>query len=337
MLRLLAYLAPIVLVALVLLVAASARADTPALLVPPAVGREDLVWIAGRVLAEDQGNHGPPALRTARRLGASNLEGARVEVTFQGRTGHAVSGHDGEFEVALAAGPREPFTLGPGDAVVTAAGATARVPVHVLDGDARLLVVSDLDDTVAVTNVTSKRGVLTATFLQDETTQPVVAGMADLYRCLVAGPDAAPAVVFVSGSPIQLAPRIGRFLAGHGFPPFALFLRNLGPRTLSGYKEPVLRTLLARFPDVRLVLVGDSGERDPEIYGALRRELPDRVAAVYLRRATATPGPAERFEGALLFDDPAAAARDAAARGLADPTCVARVFPAAEAPAALGR
>jgi methyltransferase (TIGR00027 family) len=61
-------------------------------------------------------------------------------------------------------------------------------------------------------------------------------------------------------------------------------LRNLGRGTLSGYKEPVLARLAERFPQ-RFVLVGDSGERDPEISVSFARAHPGRVLAAYARRA----------------------------------------------------
>jgi phosphatidate phosphatase APP1 len=318
----------LVLCAALCAVPAAARGeDRPALLLPAALGRADLVWISGRVLAEEQGRHGPKAVRTARQLSASNLEGASVTVTFLGRTAHAVSGHDGEFEVAIRADPGAPFPPGPSPFEVRAAGARAAGVVHVLPSSATRLVVSDFDDTVAVTNVTSTRGLLRATFLEDGDTQPAVPGMAALLRCLVEAEGGPGAVAFVSGSPVQLAPRIARFLDRNGFPPAALFLRNLGPRSLSGYKEPVLRALLARFPGLGVVLVGDSGERDPEIYRALAREFPDRVLRVYVRKATAAASPPERFDGELLFDGAAEAARDAAARGLGAPACFSAAFP----------
>jgi len=143
--------------------------------------------------------------------------------------------------------------------------------------------------------------------------------------------------VVISGSPLEFSARVEAFLAANGFPPLALRLRDLGPSTLSGYKEPALRSLLSRFPQP-VVLVGDSGERDPEIYAALRAEFPGRVLAIYLRDAGGDRS-AARLGGATLFSDPAAAARDAAARGLADEGCVAREFPpppGAAAPAASG-
>jgi phosphatidate phosphatase APP1 len=301
---------------LLLAITAPAAADDPALLVPAALGRTDVAWVAGRVLEEEQGKHGPTFLRNARSLTNGNLVGARVEVRFLGRTATAVSGHDGEFEVEIPAAPGDPFPPGAQPVEVSTGRVTAASTVHVVPPDAPFLVVSDFDDTVAVTHVESKRQVLKSTFLRDGETQPAVEGMAALYRCLAAS---GARFAFVSGSPVQLTPRIARFLEKNGFPPAALFLRNLGPGTLAGYKEPVLRTLAARFPQP-LVLVGDSGEKDPEIYAALSAARPGRVRRIYVRRA-GPPGPASRYDGALLFGDPAEALRDAAGLGLVAAGC----------------
>jgi len=293
-------------------------ADEPALLLPPSLGRPDTVWISGRVLEEVQGRHGPTALRNVRTLTVGNLVGARLEVRFLGRTASAVSGHDGEFEVEIAAAPGDPFPAGPQPVEVQVAGVIAGGTVLVVPADAPFLVVSDFDDTVAISNVTSKRKLLASAFLKDGDTQPAVEGMARFYGCLATAGLPAP-FAFVSGSPVQFAPRVGRFLEKNGFPPAALYLRNLGPSTLKGYKEPILRMLAARFPQP-LVLVGDSGEKDPEIYRALSKELPGRVLRTYIRRAGPS-GPARRFEGMLLFRDPDEARRDAVAAGLAPEAC----------------
>lgn len=300
--------------ALLGLAASVARADTPALLLPPGLGRPDAVWVFGRVLEEEHGRHGPKAWRTLRRLTGHNLTGAEVEVAFLGQTGRAVSGHDGEFEVELRSPEGQPFPPGWHEAEVRVRGVAARARLLVVAPGAPFLVVSDLDDTVAVTHVTSKRRLLASTFLEDAETQPAVPGMAAFYRCLGR---AGPPFVFVSGSPVQLAPRVERFLEKNGFPPAALALRNMGWKTVrGGYKEPALARLAERFPGLRLVLVGDSGERDPEIFAAFMAAHRDRVLRAYVRRATATPGPASRFAGLLLFDDPAEAAADAVARGI---------------------
>jgi phosphatidate phosphatase APP1 len=220
--------------------------------------------------------------------------------------------------VEIVAEPGAPFPPGPGTAEVSVGSVTAAATVLVVAADAPFLVVSDFDDTVAVTHVESKRKLLATTFLEDGDSQPAVPGMASFYRCLAVAGRSPPAFAIVSGSPAQLAPRLGRFLAKNGFPPAALYLRNLGLDTLTGYKEPILRKLAARCPQP-LVLIGDSGEKDPEIYEALSREFPGRVRRIYIRRA-GSPGPAARFEDMHLFDDPRDAALDARARGLA-PAC----------------
>jgi phosphatidate phosphatase APP1 len=291
-----------------------ARADTPALLLPPNLGRTDAVWVFGRVLEEQHAQRGPKAWRTARALAGHNLRGAEVQVSFLGRTARAVSGHDGEFEVELRPAAGEAFPPGWQVAEVRVQDVTARAAVRVVAPGAPFLLVSDLDDTVAVTHVTEKRKLLASTFLEDAETQPAVPGMAPLYRCLTAGDSP---LVIVSGTPVQLAPRVERFLEKNGFPRAALTMRNLGWQTVrGGYKEPALARLAARFPGLPFVLVGDSGERDPEIFAAFMKASPGRVLRAYVRRATAAPGPASRFAGLLLFSDPAQAAGDAVARGI---------------------
>ena len=80
-----------------------------------------------------------------------------------------------------------------------------------------------------------------------------------------------------------------------------------------------------------VVLIGDSGEHDPEVYAQMRAEFPGRVKAIYIRNA----GHAEdvkRFAGMLLFKHPREAALDAVTRGLASPECVARAFPEPKEP-----
>ncbi|MGC3998893.1 MAG: DUF2183 domain-containing protein [Anaeromyxobacter sp.] len=299
--------------------------DGPALILPPSLARPDLAWVFGRVQRERQGRHGPAYLRTTRTLAARNWEDAPVEVTLLGQTVTARSGHDGEFEVAIPAPPGQPFPAGPLQARVSVPGASGVAVVRVVPPEAPFLLVSDLDDTLAHTHVTSLRAMLRTVFLLDARTQPVVEGMAAFYRCLSAA-QPAPPLAIVSGSPVQLTRRIRRFLARHGFPPASLYLRNLGPGTLSGYKEPVLARLAERFTQP-FVLVGDSGEHDPEIFSAFSRAHPGRVLAAYVRRATALAEPAARYDGLVRFDDPAEAARDAARRGLAPADAVERAFP----------
>jgi len=56
-----------------------------------------------------------------------------------------------------------------------------------------------------------------------------------------------------------------------------------------------LHLLLRTFPCRRFVLVGDSGERDPEIYGALARKFRHQIKAIYIREIPQKPMDPERL------------------------------------------
>ncbi len=166
-----------------------------------------------------------------------------------------------------------------------------------------LSVVSDLDDTVKESRVRDRSELLANTFLRPFRGVP---GMAEVYRRW----EGEGAVFhYVSASPWQLYEPLRRFLQDDGFPAGTMDLRRLAfdPSTLrellagsGSVKEPAIRALLEAFPDRTFVLVGDSGEQDPELYGALARAYPDRVARVFVRDVTgegASARMAEAFRG----------------------------------------
>jgi phosphatidate phosphatase APP1 len=148
-------------------------------------------------------------------------------------------------------------------------------------------VVSDVDDTIKVTEVLrGKRRVLERTFLEPFEEVP---GMAARYR---SWRDGGAVFHYVSASPWQLYPELIRFLDRARFPSGTLHLRDFRVKDerrwnlLASPRRHKLReiaTLLARYPDRRFVLVGDTGESDPEIYGELARAHPKQIAAVLLR------------------------------------------------------
>lgn len=312
---------------LALLLASPVRAAAAVLLFP-AVGTPRAVTLAGRVLKHAPSEGTSTLGKNLRRLTSSNWEGARVQVRYAGRVAETTSGHDGNFAVTLS-GDGQAFEVGLSTAEAKVPGAAPGVAtVNVLAAAAPFFVVSDFDDTLAVSNVVRGARLVEAALLQDEATQPVVEGMAAFYGCLEADKPARTGFALVSGSPAQYAPRVRQFLVRHGFPVFGLYLRDLGPATLSNYKQPVIRALLTQLPN-DVVLVGDSGEHDPEVYRQVQAEFPRRVRAIYIRDAGRAEDPG-RFEGMVLFRAPREAALDAVARGLASAECVARAFPPAE-------
>jgi len=102
------------------------------------------------------------------------------------------------------------------------------------------------------------------------------------------------------------------------------------------YKLTQIREILATYPALPFILVGDSGQEDPEIYGTLVNEFPGRILAIYIRnvsvhpeRSTAIQALAERVAAhgstLLLADDTLTAARHAAAHGWIDESSLVEI------------
>jgi phosphatidate phosphatase APP1 len=152
--------------------------------------------------------------------------------------------------------------------------------------------ISDIDDTIQVTEVNSKRRMLANTFLHNETQRQVVPGVVNFYRHLAQQnphPDLAP-IIYLSASPRQLHTVIDSFLALNKFPHGVLITKRVTNDRSSepiidqvAYKTQKIETLLKRLPLIRFTLVGDDGESDPEIYADIQRRFPNRVTAIWIR------------------------------------------------------
>ena len=164
-----------------------------------------------------------------------------------------------------------------------------------------LSVVSDIDDTIKHSHVRDRRELMLNTFAREFTAVP---GMAERYQALAAQ---AVAVHYVSSGPIQLYPPLAAFLIDAGFPPGSVHLRdstslqNVVPTHAISYahKLSTIRTLLDDFPGRQFVLIGDSGEADPEIYGQLAREQPARIVAIHIRDVSGDARASDRYRGAF--------------------------------------
>ncbi len=170
-----------------------------------------------------------------------------------------------------------------------------------------LSVISDIDDTVKITEVTDQQRLLENTFLLDF---HAVAGMADLYREWIG---AGQSLHFVSSSPWQLYSPLQEFLDDAGFPARSMHLNPMRFRdeTLldlfrkgTETKPAVIEEILGRYPGRRFILVGDSGEQDPEVYAPLLRENPEQIIEVYIRNVTGESRDNERFGRVFEGIDP---------------------------------
>ncbi|MCA9559890.1 MAG: DUF2183 domain-containing protein [Myxococcales bacterium] len=295
---------------------AVARADDPGLLlVYPTHATPERLIAAGRFI-EDEGQRAPRksasrlrnAIEAAKALESDEIEGAVVEVSVGGRSFRAVTDDEGLWRIDT---PLErPLGVGP-QAIVARAiddkghpAPSATGFVYVLPAGPSVAVISDYDDTVVHSGITSRRRMVATALLKNSAQLRPVAGAARTYRAWrEAG---AAAVFYVSGSPQNFVPRVLDFLGRNRFPDGPLLLKDFGTDPTFdqvGYKLGRLRGILEAHPQTRFLLVGDSGEKDPEIYARLRGYYPDRVLGIVIRRVHGSDLTGARFTGMTVVDD----------------------------------
>lgn len=308
-------------------------------------------WVKARVL---RGSPVPPARErdsvwlnlaaSLQRFESDEIPGARVLVRHPGGTTELKADREGYVECWI--DPHPPLPSGWAavemELVEPVDGDTpfrTSAPVRVPAAGARFGVISDLDDTVVRTDVASRLRMAKNVLLGNAHTRMPFAGVAPFYRALERGAaGGAPNPVFyVSSSPWNLYDLIAEFLELRKIPLGPVLLRDWGfpsadegPGGHAGHKRTHIGRILDTFPALPFILVGDSGQEDPEIYHRAVHDHPDRILAVYIRNVSRHPERDEAIRALaaevekagstlLLADDTLVAARHAAEHGWIDP------------------
>jgi phosphatidate phosphatase APP1 len=203
-----------------------------------------------------------------------------------------VTDEDGHFQVRLethaSVDPIAPLWR---EVAIELPGNGAAAVAHVLvPGDeAELGVISDIDDTIVVTNATSLLGMVRSVIRNAAARLPFE-GVAELYRALHR--DRNP-IFYVSSSPWNLYELLHDFMDINGIPPGPMLLQDWGidEDTLlmashEQHKLAQIQAIVDYYPDLKFVLIGDSGQHDPEIYLRVIQAHPGRVLAAFIRDVT---------------------------------------------------
>lgn len=272
----------------------ASRWRDPILLLPYlGYGTPERLALCGRVL-EDEGFR--PTTEAERRwrnlvafvkrLESDEVPGARVRASFQGLSVETISDREGYFRVefeasGLAAGWHEIQLQLPQWPEVSEVGR-----VLVPSPDAEFGVISDIDDTVIESNVLRKVRMIVTLALSNSHTRKPFPGVAAFYRALHR--DRNP-FFYVSKSPRNLYVPLMEFLQRQQLPAGPLLLRDFGLRMKKDHKARAIEDILATYPALPFVLIGDSGEEDPEIYTAILSRFPKQVRVIYVRSIDRSP------------------------------------------------
>ena len=173
----------------------------------------------------------------------------------------------------------------------TVPGNEVTADITVVPPEARVGLVSDIDDTVMVTWLPRPLLAFWNAFVVHQSSRQVVPGMPMLYQRLMREHPHMP-VVYLSTGAWNVFPVLKRFLYRNGYPDGPLLLTDWGPthtgffRSGPEHKTRSLERLAAAYPDIRWILVGDDGQHDPSLYAAFAERHPDLVEEVLIRQLT---------------------------------------------------
>lgn len=142
---------------------------------------------------------------------------------------------------------------------------------------ARTLIVSDIDDTLKISHILSLEKIATAPNISSE-----FKGMSELYQALDQSSDDVH-FIYVSNAPSWLMSEAHHmFLSFNRFPEGALYMQNQYP-----VSEHKLRTISAQIealkPD-KVIMIGDNGEADVDIYAAVQARFPQLESLTYIHQ-----------------------------------------------------
>ncbi len=159
--------------------------------------------------------------------------------------------------------------------------------------DVKFGIISDIDDTIMHTGLTSrfKWMVVKNTFFKRAEKRIPLEGAAGFYLKLHNGKmgNECNPVFYVSHSPWNLYSYLKRFLEKNNFLMGPILLRDFVNPFAKKYKpekpqkQKEILNLLKTYPKLPFILIGDSGEHDPDIYTEIAEAHPERILAIYLR------------------------------------------------------
>jgi len=277
-----------------------------------------LLTIQGRVFEPTEKSRGREALIDGFAL---LVEASRTDPLFRARARYLLSDSNRNTRVSVKVGDRvillpasDPAGYFTGDIALTSnevrqlakggvisfqSGPTSTNP-QLFQGSVMFVpeegvtVITDMDDTIKITDILNHREKVANTFWRPFRAVP---GMPALYRSWMEA--LGPRIHFhvVSAGPWQFNEPLRRFTEEADFPAFTwdmrsvdigdgrVLLKEMFPDPYK-FKLQKIRAFMARFPKRHVVLVGDSGEKDPEVYATILAEFPNRVDAVFIRNVS---------------------------------------------------
>lgn len=270
-------------------------------------GNKKSIYLKGRVLedkkiktAESSDSIWENLRASYKRMNSNELPYVKLKATFQGIEKEVLSDEEGYFTLLLTT-----------ETEFASENSWAEVSLELIEVkgnkqeqvDARGMVlipsenvgfgiISDIDDTILQTKATEITKLIQLTFMRNARTRCSFKGVSAFYHALQKGKNEEQynPIFYVSSSPWNLYDFLKDFCEIKNIPKGVFFLRDLGlsqdkflQSSHSGHKSAHIHRIMAMYPQMSFVLIGDSGQKDPEIYLEAVRRYPHRILAIYIR------------------------------------------------------
>lgn len=271
--------------------------------------RPNYLFLTGRVLRDraisraEQDRFLKNLVNNFKRFNSREIPGAHVTVDWQGHRFERITDGEGYFRIEEQFDPPVHFAqpdlwqqakitvdTTPEDGKVEVC---TYVDIMVPQPGNEFGVITDIDDTVLQTDVTSRLKLKTMyhTLFRNAHTRTAFQQVSAFFHALQKGPDGQGnnPFFYVSNSPWNLYDLLADFLMINRMPKGPIMLRDFGlpyqdrPEDYRGHKLEQIERIMNAYPDLKFVLVGDSGEKDADIYLTIAGEFPKRIQAIYIR------------------------------------------------------
>ena len=151
-------------------------------------------------------------------------------------------------------------------------------------------IISDIDDTILISHATQIGRKFWLSISKNAYTRRPFPGVSKFYHALTYYGKYP--VFYVSSSDWNLFELIRDFLQYRNIPSGPLLLKDLHVNLKNIFKSgggshehklEKVEMLMDLYPQMEFILVGDSGQHDPELYARVMADYPGRVKAVYIR------------------------------------------------------
>jgi phosphatidate phosphatase APP1 len=283
------------------------RFDDDALVVWPYLtyGTTSKVFIKGRVLeaqalraASQEDSRWRNFRNALKRFTSDEIANAKVRVNFKSQTRELITDEEGFFETWLEF-PSSFLSTNANDKNFYSLNVELLAPLRREQTETRFQgqvmvpqnpafgIISDIDDTILHSDATRVLRAASKLLFGNARTRLPFEGVAEFYQKLHQNTNP---LFYVSSSPWNLYDLLVEFLEVNDIPLGPLLLRDWGisdnellATGHAGHKLQAIKQILDTYPTLPFLLIGDSGQEDPEIYSEVVAQYPGRILAIYIR------------------------------------------------------